>query len=646
MTESRKWVVLGFFFATGLIFLIRLFAIQVLDTEYKIAADDNSIKKIIVHPHRGIIYDRKGVVLVTNTPVYDLMVIPAQMKLKPNKIKSLCELLGITETEFQKNWEKAKRESPHQPYPLIRQLSKQDYARVQDRLMDYPAFYIATRTVRNYPHQSLAHVLGYVAEISEKSLAKDSSKYYQLGDYVGFSGIEAFYEKELRGRKGIKNLFVDAKGREKGTYKGGKYDVTSQTGEDLHTSIDFELQKYGEQLLQNKAGSVVAIDPKTGEILAMISAPYYDPNVLTGRDFQRNYGNLLMDEFKPLFNRTISAYYPPGSTFKTVQLLIGKQEQVINDQSVFACNKGLVKCHWHPTCDLHRSIQHSCNPYYWNVYRRIIHQNKIRQIADSITTVDKDGKIADGYAVWKKYMDAFHIGIPTGVDLVNEKKGYVPPISLYDKRYGENRWNFSNIYSLGIGQGEIGLLPIQLANIAAMIANRGYYYTPHIVSGIGKDKKIHPEYTKRHQLPIDKAHFDVLIDGMQDALINGTVAPMFNVPELKMCGKTGTAQNPHGKDHSVFIGFAPKDDPKIVIAVYVENAGFGGEVSAPVGMLMMEKFIKGKASKEWLEKMIIEKQLLFRKPPELPKEELPDTTKPNKDITEPKKTLVSVGKRG
>jgi penicillin-binding protein 2 len=649
MYEGRKWVIVAIFAITGLLFLIRLFSIQVLDKGYQIAANDNSIKKIIIYPHRGIIYDRHGKVLVTNSPVYDLMVIPSQMKLSDKKKKSFCELMGITLAEFNKNFQKAKNESQNQPTPFIKQLSKQDYARIQDRLIEYSGFYIATRTVRNYPHQSLAHVLGYVGEISERALEKDTTEYYSLGDYVGISGIEAFYEKELRGEKGVRNIFVDAQGREKGAYKGGNFDKKSITGQDLYTSIDFDLQQLGEKLMQNKAGSIVAIEPKSGEILAMISAPYYDPNLLTGREFSKNYGKLTMDEFKPVFNRTISAYYPPGSTFKTVQLLIGKQENVINDHSVFSCNKALVKCHWHPTCDLHRSIQHSCNPYYWNVYRRIIYQNKIHQVNDSTSTSDQDGKLENGYKIWQKYMQEFNIGRKTGVDLVNEKNGNVPPIDLYNKRYGEGRWNFSNIYSLGVGQGEIGLLPIQLANIAAIIANRGYYYTPHVVKGIGKEQKIKSEYDKKHTVSIDRIHFDVLIDGMQDALKAGTVPPMFNVPELEICGKTGTAQNPHGKDHSVFICFAPKKDPKIAIAVYVENAGWGGETSAPIGILMVQKYLQGKISKdkEWLEKMIIDKQLLFPTPPPTPEEDKPQTL-PKKDsiIPENRKIVVPVGTRG
>lgn len=617
MYENRRWIVLSLFVSIGLIFSVRLFFLQVIEKGYKIAADDNSIKRVVIYPDRGLIYDRKGKVLVLNAPIYDLMVTPKNAKLPLEKKKTLCELLGISLEEYDKILAKILINSGASPVPFIKQLSKQDFASIQDRLIEYPGFFIATRTVRSYPHKSMAHLLGYIAEISPDEL--NNEKYYSGGDYVGKAGIEAFYERELRGRKGVKNIWVDSKGKEKGAYRNGAFDTTSIAGQNLYTSVDFELQQLGEKLMQNKAGSAIAIEPKTGQILALISSPYYDPNLLIGKDFSKNYEMLGQDESKVLLNRAVTSHYPPGSTFKTVQLLIGKHMKVIDDASVFYCNHALVKCHGHPTGDLHRSIQYSCNPYYWNVYRRIIYQNTIEQINDSTTVVAKDGKLSEGYKKWFEMLPHFNVGRKTMVDIAAEKAGRVPKISLYDNRYGEGKWNFSNIYSLGIGQGEIETTPLQLANIACIIANRGYFYPPHVVVGVGKDKdrKIDKFYTTRQELPIDKAHYEVLVNGMRDAYRGGTVGPQAIIQDLDICGKTGTAQNPRGQDHSVFICFAPRENPQIAVAVYVENAGFGGDVAAPVAILMVEKYLKGKVSKDWLEKMISEKQLIVTKIPQV-----------------------------
>jgi len=618
MFEDRKWIIVGLFASICLIFITRLFFLQVVEKSYKVAAADNSIKKIVTYPDRGFIYDRKGKILVLNAPIYDLMVTPNKVKLSDEKKKLFCELLGITIEDYNKLLAKIPTNSRALPTPFLKQLSKQDYARIQDRLMDFTGFYIETRTVRSYPHQSMAHLLGYIAEISDASLSLDSARYYGGGDYVGKAGLEAFYENELRGRKGVKNIWVDSKGKEKGAYRNGAFDTTSIAGQNLYTSIDFDLQQYGEKLMQNKAGGVVAIEPKTGQILALISSPHYDPNLLIGKDFGKNYRMLELDENRPLFNRAVTAHYPPGSTFKTVQFLIGKQNHVINDASVFSCNHSLVKCHFHATADLQRSIQHSCNPYYWNVYRRIIYQNRIVKENDSTYKVAEDGKLSEGYNKWYKTLSDFNIGRKTMVDVAAEKAGRVPKISLYDNRYGEGKWNFSNIYSLGIGQGEIELTPIQLANIACIIANRGYYYPPHVVMGIGKEKNntLPKYYTQRQEAHIDTEHYETLINGMRDAYRMGTVGPQAIIQDLDICGKTGTAQNPHGQDHSIFICFAPRENPQIAIAVYVENAGFGGDVAAPVAILMIEKYLKDKISKTWLEKVIMEKQLIITQIPQ------------------------------
>lgn len=601
MNDSRKWIILGLFSATGLTFLIKLFMIQVLVSDYKIKAESNAIRSIKIYPHRGLIYDRNGKLIAFNTPVYDLMVDLKKVKIKDTL--AFCNFLSITKAQFDKNMKRVKVRSV-QPRAFLKQISHKDFAKIQDRLIDYPGFYAEPKIVRSYPHKSLANALGYIAEISKKRLAKDTMNYYQQGDYIGISGLEASYEHHLRGKRGVKMVYVDARGNKKGQYKGGKYDTASIAGKDLISSIDLELQKYGEQLMRNKRGAIVAIEPSSGEILTMISAPSYDPNLLTGREFSKNIRPLMVNKTKPLFNRAIRSKYPPGSTFKTVQALIGQQENVIASQTVFACNKSLVKCHWHPTADLQRSIQHSCNPYYFNVFRRIIYQNKL---IDSTGGVSKgsDGKI--GYEKWRQHLLSFGLGAKTGIDLNNEKGGNVPSLSFYNRKFGEGKWKFSNIYSLSIGQGELGVTPLQMANISAIIANRGHYYTPHLIKGMGKNKEKLPIFSKKHEVTIDPQYFKLIIDGMQGAVTAGTVAGYAIMPGIDICGKTGTAQNPHGEDHSVFIAFAPKENPKIAIAVYVENAGFGGTWAAPIANLMIARYLKGKTLRPSTEKMVIEK---------------------------------------
>ncbi len=611
MHENRKWAILALISLTSLIFLVKLLSIQVLNDEYKRKADGVSIKTIPIYPHRGVILDRNSKELVVNIPVFDLIVIPAQVRI-PDTL-ALCELLNLEKSEFVEEMGKAMKYSMEKPSTLLKQISRSEFHRIQDRLIDYPGFYPSSRTIRHYPENVMAHALGYIGEISEGAKEQDTSKYYALGDYVGISGIEATYERELRGVKGVRYVWRDNMGREKGKFKEGRYDTASIAGTNLIATVDLEIQKYAEELMQHKKGAIVAIEPATGEVLAMVSAPTYNPNLLTGRSFSQNFGNLLLNENKPLFNRAIRAKYPPGSTFKTVQSLIAQQEGVINRHTVFACNKALVKCHFHPTCDLQHSIQHSCNPYYYRVFRRIVHQNKIT-MNDSIAQVASDGDLNQGYQTWLDYMDAFNLGRKTGIDLANEIDGYIPEIELYNDRYGEDNWNFSNIYSLGIGQGEVGVLPLQLANLAAIIANRGYYYTPHLIKKIGEQDK-RPEFKIKHAVPVDEKHFDLITQGMYDAYKMGTVAYYAIIPGLDLCGKTGTAQNPHGEDHSVFIAFAPRENPKIAIAVTVENAGFGGSWAAPIAALLVDKYLNGEISKPSLDEMVRKKSFVLEPNP-------------------------------
>ncbi|MCS6821396.1 MAG: penicillin-binding protein 2, partial [Microscillaceae bacterium] len=584
MREDRKWVILGLFFFVAIVFLGKLFALQVLDSTYKQAADNNAFKRIIIYPHRGMVYDRTGKLLIYNTPVYDLLVTPSKVSIKDTT--AFCNLLGISKEYFIKTMQQAMRYSMNVPSDFLRQISHVDFAKIQDKLIDYTGFDIVTRTIRAYPHQSLANTLGYIGEIDSVRLKKDSEKYYQRGDYIGISGLEQVYEKELRGRKGVKYVMVDAKGREKGSFRNGQYDTLSIAGKDLISSIDLELQQYGEYLMQNKVGSIVAIEPATGEILAIVSSPSYDPNLLTGANFAKNYSPLVSDKRKPLFNRAIMSTDPPGSVFKVVQALVGLQERVIVPESRFFCNWSLVKCHGHPSpLDVRGSLQYSCNPYYYNVFRRIVYQNILN---DSLQTAP-DQEEAIGFEKWRNYMLKFGLGDKLGVDIANEKGGRIPKTSLYDKRYGKGKWKYSNIYSLAIGQGEIGVTPLQMANIACIIANRGWYRIPHVIKKLDKEDCL-PQYRKKIYTDISPKHFEVIIDGMEWAVKAGTVASYAIAPDLNICGKTGTVQNPRGEDHSVFIAFAPKENPKIAIAVYVENAGFGGVWAAPIATLMIEKY--------------------------------------------------------
>ncbi len=634
MQDNRKWVIIGLFSLVGVIFLVKLFSIQVLSDDSRRKANAIAIKTIIDYPHRGIILDRNGKELVVNAPVYDLMVVPKQVLL--NDTLALCQMLGIDIATFRTNWQKACAFALERPSIFLKQISREELHQFQDRLVDFPGFYINARTVRHYPHSNMAHALGYIGEISAAALERDTTNYYRLGDYVGISGVEAFYEKELRGQKGVRHVWVDNWGREKGSFKNGAFDTTAIAGKNLISSLDLDLQKFAEELMQNKKGAVVAIEPSTGEILTMVSAPSYDPNLLTGKEAPTNFGKLLIDEHKPLFNRAVRAAYPPGSTFKTVQALIAMQENVINTRTAFGCNHALVKCHGHPPADLQRSIQYSCNPYYYQVYRRIIYQNKITQ-RDSITEVRPDGNHREGYLVWKKYLDAFNLGRKTETDLTSEVPASIPEMSVFDNRYGKDNWKFSNIYSLGIGQGEVLTTPLQLANVAATLANRGFYCKPHLIKGIEKIGNIHPEFAQKYEVPIDKHHFEVIINGMRDAYRYGTVASYAINPELEICGKTGTAQNPHGEDHSVFIAFAPKVNPKIAIAVYVENAGFGGVWAAPVAALVIEKYLKGETSKrlEWTRNYVINKRFIIEPQPEVAPRD--STEQPKETPAAPKK---------
>lgn len=604
--SNRKFIVGLIFLLIGIVFVIRLFNIQISNEKYIIDSKSNVIREIIEYPARGLIYDRNGELLVYDEAAYDLMVIPKQVK----KIDTIafCELMEIEKEEFLTKFSKAKNYSRYKPSTFLKEISSISYANIQEQLYKYPGFYVQTRTLRKYPRNSAAHILGYIGEVNQSTI--DKRPYYKPGDYIGKSGLEYSYEELLRGTRGVKWVQVDVHNRKKGSYKDGVNDTMAVTGTMIYTTLDIVLQEYGELLMQNKKGSIVAIEPKTGEILALVSAPNYDPNMLVGRAVKKNYPILSKDTLKPLFNRALMAKYPPGSIFKTVQALVGLQAGVISENTGFTCNKSIVHCHNHPSArTVSESIKMSCNPYYYQVFKRLIQQRRVKSIF-------KDSEI--GLGIWTKQINKFGFGIRLETDLPNIKRGSVPNVSFYNKWYGEGRWAFSTIRSLGIGQGEVEVIPLQMANLSTIIANKGYYYTPHFIKKIDKEKDIPVRFSKKNKVGVDSKYFNLIIDGMYRVVNEpgGTARRAKIIESIQVCGKTGTAQNPHGEDHSVFIAFAPKDNPKIAIAVYVENAGFGGTWAAPIASLMMEKYLTDSISTKNLlkEKRILEANLLNVKP--------------------------------
>jgi penicillin-binding protein 2 len=600
MKDQRPVIILIFIFLVSIILLIRLFMIQVVDDSFMKRAENNAIQRIVDHPYRGLVYDRNGKLLVFNNPIFDVMIVPKEFKV--GDTTRFCELFKISKEQLIESYTTARKYSSVKPSTFIKQFSTKDFARIQDFLVDYPGLFIMTRSVRSYPNSTGGHALGYIGEISSGQLERDTLNYYSQGDYVGLSGMERYYENELRGRKGVKYKMVNVQGIDKGPFKDGEYDTASVAGKNITSTIDMDLQMYGEMLLAGKTGSVVAIEPATGEILAMISAPFYDPNNLTGADFSKNYRKLNGDPSKPLFNRPIMATYPPGSIFKIVQSLIGLQEGILVPETTFACNRSLVACHNHPNpVNLFGAIRNSCNPYYHQAFRQIINQEVSRNTF-------KDTEI--GLNAWRESVMKFGLGGTLGVDMTNEKGGSIPSSKLYDRVYGVGRWKYSTIYSLSIGQGEMLVTPLQMANLAAIFANKGFYYTPHLIKEIDGDPTMIPaRYQIKNNVGIDARHFDLVQEAMVEAL-SGTATRAI-LKDLLIAGKTGTAQNSHGEDHSVFIAFAPKENPKIAIAVYVENAGWGGRAAASTASLMIEKYLRGEISRPALQDYVLAGNFIY-----------------------------------
>ncbi len=601
----------------GLLFIGKLFFLQVIDDTYEKAADNNAIRKIIQIPFRGEVYDRYGKLIVYNTPVYDLYMIPRKAVVKDTN--HFCRVFRVTKEYFIKTTQRARAYSRVKPSLFLKHLSKEDFASVQDAMVDFPGFFFETNAFRTYQSHSFSNALGYVAEISPTALEDQKDDYYRQGDYVGISGIESFYEETLRGQRGVKYRMVNSNGVEKGDYKNGSLNINPISGNNLYTSIDLAIQEYADSLMQHKVGSLVAIEPSTGEILAMVSAPSYDASQLTGNNFSKYYQQLALDPMKPLLNRPPSAYYRPGSTFKLVQALVGQQLGFIGPGTVFSHAGAPVKCHGHGPVDLRGAIRVSCNPYFYHAFRKMIYDN---------TTGDTYERSAKGLQRWADLVANFGFGRKLGVDLGNEKKGILPNVEYYNSVYkGEKMWKFSNIYSISIGEGEIVVSPLKMANLAAIIANRGWYIPPHVVKGVGLQKSIDPFYKTPVKVGVESKYFNVVIDGMEDAVTHGTVEADGRIPDIKMVGKTGTSQNQKGKDHSIFIAFAPRDNPKIAIAVFVENAGFGGSAAAPIASLVVEKYLKRKVDRKAVETKFMNMNYLPNAYSVVRKKAAPDSTK-------------------
>jgi penicillin-binding protein 2 len=594
--ENRTYIIGGFFGLVVLIFIVRLFSIQVLDDSFKTSSENNVIRKQTDYPRRGLIYDRNKELIVYNEAAYDLMITPKQATVLDTGL--ICSLLEIDTINLMNRIEKARKYSMYKASVLMKQISVETYTKLQENMFLMPGFFVQTRTLRKYPFSTASHLLGYVGEVGQKTVK--SKPYYKEGDYIGVSGIEKAYEDKLRGVKGVKLLLKDVHNNIKGSFNNGKFDIKSKPGKNLQSSIDIFLQNYGELLMKNKRGSIVALEPSTGEILCLVSSPSYDPNTLVGRKRSGNYLVLNEDTIgKPLFNRASLAQYPPGSTFKLINALIGLQENVIYSGTRYGCDEGYVygeekrkmKCHPHRTpLNLIESISNSCNAYFCNVYRAII---------------EKYPNTYEGYNVWRNYVTSFGLGNWLNNDLPTGQKGFVPTQKFYDRIYGKNRWKSLTNLSLSIGQDALLTTPIQMANMTAAIANRGYYFTPHIVKSIDNDS-IDSRFTKPIYTMVDSSLFEIVIKGMQEVVEDEELGTsnIAKMDDITVCGKTGTAQNPHGEDHSIFIGFAPKDNPKIALAVYVENGGWGSTWAVPIGSLMIEKYLNDTVKRDWLEKKI------------------------------------------
>jgi len=573
-------LVIGLFSLTALIIVVRLFYIQVIDSSYKISAATNVLRREINYPARGVIYDRNGKLMVFNQAAYDVLITPREVKAFDTL--AFCSIVGVAKEELINEIIKAKNFSRYKPSPIIKQLSSQTYAVLQEQLFKYPGFYIQARTLRQYPAKIAAHVLGYVGEVDQKAI--DANKYYENGDYIGRSGIERAYENELRGVKGISYKMVDVHQMIKGSFEQGRLDTAAVIGKNLISTLNADLQGYGEQLLSGKVGSIVAIEPSTGEILVLASSPTFDPGLFVGRERGRNYAKLLNDPNKPMLNRAITSSYPPGSTFKIANALIGLKDGVL--QTVrYSCNgpasTPIVCTHNHETpLGLISAIRESCNSFFWQAFR---------------SEINHYSTPTEGLEAFRNSLLEMGIGRKIGGDLYAENSGNAPSVSYYDKIYGQGGWNSMTIRSLSIGQGELLVTPLQLSNMVSLIANRGYYIAPHLVRSIqeydGTQDTLHYD---KHTIDAGRDNYEMIVEGMEQVVESGTARVSAKIDSLIICGKTGTIQNPHGEAHSAFVAFAPKINPKIAIAVYIENGVWGARYAAPIASLIIEKYLKGR----------------------------------------------------
>ncbi len=581
--ENRKYIIGAIFVLVAFIYLFRIFQLQIIDQSAKSLSTRNVVKTQIRYPARGIMYDRNGKLVVYNKAAYDLQMVPKETKAFDTL--DLCLTLGIEKEALITQMNKAKAYSSHKPYVVVSQLTAMDYAHLQEKMYRFPGFSVIQRTQRAYNYNGAGHVLGYISEVNGNDIKKDD--YYVQGDYIGKTGLERTYEDVLRGVKGKRFLMVNRFGAIQGPYQEGNMDVLPVPGSNLTLSLDLDLQKYGEQLMQNKLGSVVAIEPSTGEILAFISAPGYDPSTLVGRKRGDGFKVLSNDTLKPLNNRALQGTYSPGSTFKLVNAAIGLQEKAITEHTRFSCEGPVsypMKCtHYHRSpIEVFGAIENSCNPFFYKTFKQII---------------EADGQTREGYARWYNHITSFGFGDRLGIDLPYELRGNIPKIDYFDRYYGKRGWKAITIRSLAIGQGEILVTPLQLANEVAIIANRGYYYRPHLVKAI-EGISLAENYTEKQKTTVEPKYFEDVIQGMTQVYtgVRGTARAYIN-DSIVMCGKTGTVENSFGEDHSVFVAFAPRDNPKIAIAVYLENAGYGSTWAAPIATLMMEKYISGSIPK-------------------------------------------------
>lgn len=607
--EKRKYIIGGFITLVVVIYLFKLFDLQVLDSRYKDDADSNAFLRKAIYPSRGVIYDRNGNVVVYNRPAYDIMVIPRDIK--EFDTLDFCNTLRITPEQlvdrFKEMRDKKKNPgySSYSPQTLITHLDAADYGRMQEKMYRFPGFFIQKRIMREYNYHCGSNILGNIREVSPEDIKRDP--YYRRGDYTGDLGVEKSYEKHLRGIKGEEILIRDANGKIQGHYDNGAHDKKAISGRNIKLSIDIELQQYAEKLMTGKIGAVVAIEPATGEVLALVTSPTYDPSLLVGRDRGKNYKALRDNPLKPLLDRSIQGAYPPGSTFKPGQGLILLQEGIVTLGTSFPCSRGYVNsglrvgCHPHGSpIALKPALQTSCNAYFcWGLKAMLDKKRKY-------------GSTAKAFEVWKTHLVELGYGYKLGIDIPGESRGFIPNAKFYNKIYGEDRWSANSIISVSIGQGEILATPLQIANVGATIANRGWFVTPHIVKEI-EDTIIDRQFVDHRTPNINRAHFESVAEGMRMAVTGGTCR-LANLPDVEVCGKTGTAQNPHGQDHSVFLGFAPYHNPKIAVCVYVENAGYGATFGVPIGSLVIEKYLNGEISesRKYIEERMLQTSTIPR----------------------------------